>query len=262
MTGMLAATAATAAIACWPPTRAQRLRFARWGPPAVTSWHLLLAAVAVELSSTLLGAPVLAAAGVAVMAAAGKALRRRRGRQLRTRRQAATVEIVFALAAELRAGRTPAEALHSAADAGDVLRPPLVAAAAAVRAGTPAAEPLGDMAGLPGCEVLAAVAAVWQVTEQAGGAVADVLDRIGATLDTDIADRRAFDAALAGPRASMTMLAALPGLGLLMGQSAGARPVHLLLHRPLGWALLAGAGALELAGVAWSRRLVRGVLPP
>ena len=261
MTAVLGAAAATTAIACWPPTRAQRLRLTRSGPPAFTVWHLLVAAVAVQLSSTLLGAPVFAAAGVAVLAVAGSALRRRRDRQLRTRRQDATVEIVFALAAELRAGRTPAEALSSAADAGDVLRHPLVAAAVAVRAGSPAAEPLGEIARLPGCEVLAAVAAVWQVTERAGGAVADVLDRIGSTLDTDIADRRAFDAALAGPRASMTMLAALPGLGLLMGQSAGAHPVHLLLHRPLGWGLLAGAGALELAGVAWARRLVRGVLP-
>ena len=171
------------------------------------------------------------------------------------------MEVVFALAAELRAGRTPAEALTSAADTGDVLRAPLAAAAAAVRAGAPAAEPLHDMARLPGCEVLAAVGAVWQVTEQAGGAVADVLDRLGATLDSDTADRRAFEAALAGPRASMTMLAGLPVLGLLMGQSAGAHPVHLLLHRPVGWGLLTGAVVLEAAGLVWSRRLVRAVLP-
>jgi Flp pilus assembly protein TadB len=37
--------------------------------------------------------------------------------------------------------------------------------------------------------------------------------------------------------------------------------MHLLLHRPVGWALLAGAALLELAGLVWSRRLVRSVLP-
>jgi tight adherence protein B len=259
---LLAAASTVAVVVCWPPSRSERLRAVRRRASALRAWHALAVVAVVQLASMLLGVPVLAAVGVLVVFVAGSVLRGRRSRELRTRRQEATVEVVFALAAELHAGRTPAEALGSAADSGDVLRQPLMAAASVVRSGAPAAEPLSEMARLPGCEMLAAVGAVWQVTEQVGGAVADGLDRHGASLDFDIADRRAFEAALAGPRASMTMLAGLPALGLLMGQSAGARPLHLLLHRPLGWALLAGALVLELAGVAWSRRLVRGVLPP
>ena len=261
MSALVAALSAAAVFACWPPSRAQRLRVARGTAPALRPLHVLAAVIVVQVGALFAGAPILTAlVGVAV-AVASSALRRRRSRHLRRRRQDATVEVVFALAAELRAGRTPAEALASAADTSDVLRSPLLSAAATVRSGASAAEPLGDLARLPGCEVLRAVGAVWLVTEQAGGAVADVLDRLGATLDTETADRRAFEAALAGPRASMTLLAGLPALGLLMGQSAGAHPLRLLLHRPLGWALLGAAVVLELAGLVWSRRLIRGVLP-
>lgn len=261
MTALIAALSVAAVVAGWPSSRVQRLRVARGAVSRLRPLHVLAGVVVVQLAALIEGAPVVTALAAVVAAASSSLLRRRRRVQLRRRRQDATVEVVFALAAELRAGRTPAEALGSAADTCDVLRRPLVSAAAVVRSGAPAAEPLADIARLPGCEVLAAVGAVWRVTEQAGGAVADVLDRLGATLDTETADRRAFEAALAGPRASMTLLAGLPVVGLLMGQSAGAHPLRLLLHRPLGWALLGAAAALEAAGLAWARRLVRGVLP-
>jgi tight adherence protein B len=231
------------------------------GSPSLHTGHGLAVIAIVQAAAMLVGVPMVAGVGVLVGALVMSMLRRRADRQLRARRRAASVDVVFALAAELRAGRTPAQALASAAETTDVLRAPLATAAHAVRAGTPAVGPLRAVSDLDGCEVLAAVAAVWQVTEQAGGAVADVLDRLGATLDADAADLRTFEAALAGPRASMTLLAALPALGLLMGQSAGAHPLRLLLHRPVGWALLAGAALLELTGLAWSRRLVSGLLP-
>lgn len=261
MTTLIAALLVAAVVVCWPSSRVQRLRVVRRAAPPLRALHVLAGVVVVQLAALVEGAPIITAIAAVAGGVCTALLRRRRTEQLRRRRQDASVEVVFALAAELRAGRTPAEALGSAADTSDVLRSPLVSAAAVVRSGAPAAEPLRDIARLPGCEVLAAVGAVWRVTEQAGGAVADVLDRLGVTLDTETADRRAFEAALAGPRASMTLLAGLPALGLLMGQSAGAHPLRLLLHRPLGWALLGAAAVLELAGLAWSRRLVRGVLP-
>jgi tight adherence protein B len=262
MATFVAGLSAVGVVVCWPPSRAHRLGAVVAGAPSVRAVHVLAAVMIAQLAALLAGAPLLVALAVLAAAAGCSPVRKRRQRRLRRRRQDATVEVVYAIAAEMRAGRTPAEALTSAAEAGDVLRAALASAATAVRAGSPAAESLRDVALLPGCEALAAVGAVWEVSEQAGGAVADVLDRLGATLDGDAADRRSFEAALAGPRASMSLLAGLPALGLLMGQSAGAHPMRLLLHRPLGWGLLAGAAVLEMAGLAWSRRLVRGVLPP
>jgi tight adherence protein B len=113
---------------------------------------------------------------------------------------------------------------------------------------------------MPGCTGLLAVAAAWEVTEAAGGAVADVLDRLGDVLESERQAREALDAALAAPRATMALLAGLPMLGILLGQSLGAQPLHLLLRQPVGWALLAIGATLDTLGVLWTKVLVRRAL--
>ena len=263
VSGVVAALAVALALCCRPTSVAYRLRRLDTSAEARPMRRQLLSAgLLVVVAAVLGGVPLVVVGVVVAAAAAGRLLFRGRGqRQARRLREDAVAEVVFALAAELRAGHTPAQALESAAASSGQLRGPLSVAARAVRAGAPAAEPLRSVAQLPGCEALLAVAAAWQVTEQAGGAVADVLDRLGRTLDESAADRRSFDAVLAGPRASMALLAGLPALGLALAQSAGAQPLHLLLHRPIGWALLTAAFVLEAAGLAWSRRLVRSVMP-
>jgi tight adherence protein B len=177
-----------------------------------------------------------------------------------TRREAEVVEVVFALAAELRAGRPPGRALALVAASSTSLRPLLADAAAAVEAGARPGEELAILAHVPGCSGLSPVAGAWTVTESAGGAVADVLDRLGEVLEAERQARDALDAALAGPRATMLLLAGLPVLGLVLGESLGAHPVGLLVHRPLGWALLAAGAMLDGVGVLRTRLLVRRAL--
>jgi tight adherence protein B len=63
--------------------------------------------------------------------------------------------------------------------------------------------------------------------------------------------------AVAGPRASATVLAGLPVLGLLMGSGVGADPWRVLTTTGPGTVLLVLGVALELAGTAWTGRLVR-----
>jgi tight adherence protein B len=169
-------------------------------------------------------------------------------------------EIVHALAAELRAGRPAASALGVVAGSARWLQEPLLAAAQAVRNGADAATELRRVAAVPGCAPLVAVAAAWSVTERVGGPVADVLDRIGAGLEAEHAHRESIEAALAGPRATTMLLAVLPLLGVALGRSMGADPLGLLLHRPLGWALLTAAGLLETAGLWWMRRITRSAM--
>jgi tight adherence protein B len=165
------------------------------------------------------------------------------------------IEITFALAAELRAGRTPAEALAAAAPVAGPLSVSLQAARAAVLAGASAATELGRAAAMPGAERIRYVAAAWQVTETAGGRIAQVLERLGDAMDGDDQLRRELDAALAGPRATVVLLAALPGFGVGLGQLMGARPVEVLTHRPVGWGLLGIAAGLDALGVWVIRRL-------
>ena len=193
-----------------------------------------------------------------------RAARRLRERARRRRviadRQAEAIEIVFALAAELRAGQPPGRALARVAESAPSLRASLVGASMAVESGAPPSGELRRIGALPGCDGLLGVAAAWAVTESAGGAVAEVLDRLGEVLEADRQSRAALDAALAAPRATMALLAGLPVLGVVLGQSLGARPLHLLVGRPLGWMLLAAGITLDLLGVVWTRLLVRRAL--
>jgi tight adherence protein B len=219
--------------------------------------------VAVMLGSGLvaLHLPIGFAAAAGVVPPAVSWVRaRRRARQDRDAREAAVVEVTFALAAELRAGRTTKEALSAAAATAGPLAPVLSAAAASVDVGGSAAAELEAGSELPGAARLRIVAATWQVTEAAGGRVALVLERLGEAMDREDALRREMQAALAAPQATMTLLAGLPVVGLGFGQLIGAHPVHLLLYRPIGWALLAGAAALDSIGILISRRLAKWAL--
>jgi tight adherence protein B len=208
--------------------------------------------------SLVLGAPtpvLVAAFGVPF---AGRwVVRRRTSRRLLVARRAECVEVVHALAAELRAGRPPGVALSVVGESAAALHELLSRAALAVGNGADAASELRRVAEVPGCAVFGAVAAAWSVTDRVGGPVADVLERIAAGLEADRLQRESLDAAMAGPRATTTLLAVLPLLGVALGRSMGADPVGLLLHRPLGWALLGAAGVLEILGVLWMGRIAR-----
>jgi tight adherence protein B len=84
---------------------------------------------------------------------------------------------------------------------------------------------------------------------------------VAAALEDDLRARDRAEtelrAAVAGPRASATVLAGLPVLGLLMGSGVGADPWGVLTTTGTGNALLVVGVGLELAGMAWSARLVR-----
>ncbi len=72
--------------------------------------------------------------------------------------------------------------------------------------------------------------------------------------------RQELRAAVSAPRASAMLLAGLPVLGLAMGAGVGADPWGVLTTTGTGQVLLVAGVALELAGLAWSGRLVGRVL--
>lgn len=220
-------------------------------------------AIAVTLATALATAhlPLVVAllSGLAPLAWSKLRLRRQRDRD-REAREAAVADATFALAGELRAGRTPSEALRAAAATAGPLAASLLAAAESVAVGGSAAAELEAASKLPGASRLRAVAAAWRVTESAGGRVALVLERLGDAMDRDDQLQREMAAALAAPRATTMLLAGLPVLGLGMGQAVGAHPFHLLIYKPLGWGLLIAAGALDAVGIVVSRRISQWAL--
>lgn len=220
----------------------------------------LAAPLAAVLAAALAG-PM--AAGVAAVAAVllARALSASRETKAKIAARAAAGRSIAGLAAELRAGRSPTEALDAvAAAAPQEVAGPLLAAARAAQLGADPAAALAEHAGqVPAMEELAAC---WRVANHTGAGLAEVADALAA--DLRLAQRRQGELAVevAASRASAKLLAGLPLVGVALGASLGAKPVHFLLHTPIGAAVLAAGLAFEIAGLLWTDRLIRGVEQP
>ncbi len=102
------------------------------------------------------------------------------------------------------------------------------------------------------------VAAVWHLAEQSGSPLAPALQSIAAALRELARMRERRTVLLAGPQATVRMVAALPILSLILSVLLGFDPVPVLVS-PVGAALaVLGMGLLGL-GVGWSRALQRRV---
>jgi tight adherence protein B len=263
----LAALLAGLAVACWvglPGAGAVRVQAlgARPHPaPVAAGPALRLTAPAAALLAAGAGllwvGPVPAAllAAAAVCAAGAWEQRRQAGERAAERLRA--VEACATLAAELRAGRTPADALTAAADvAHGGSRTALAAAAAAAAGGgdVPAALLTPGPTAVP--EVLRGLAACWAVCATSGSGLAAAVDRLEEGLRATLAQRRAVEAELAAPRATALLLALLPLAGLALAAGLGADPFHVLLHTPAGLFCLVTGVSLDLLGLRWTARMV------
>lgn len=255
MTGwlpVLLAAAAAWVLAAGAPVGRLRLgvlradRPPRWSLP----WPLVAGAVGLALGAV---AAVLAAVAALVLTRLARGRARATAAEAERRR---ALEALSLLAADLRAGRTPAEALAGAAEVavggvGEALR----AAAGAARSGgdVPAAL-LAPASTVP--ELLRSLAACWAVGVDAGSGLGAGVDRLAEGLRAAEAQRRQVAAELAGPRATALLLAALPVGGIALAAALGADPLRVLLHTPAGVACLTAGLALDGLGLLWTSRLV------
>ncbi|MET3720681.1 MULTISPECIES: hypothetical protein [unclassified Arthrobacter] len=100
------------------------------------------------------------------------------------------------------------------------------------------------------------LAACFDIAEASGCPLADVLARFAAQLEVEDDAEAARQTALAGPKATVSLLTWLPVLGLGLGMALGVDPLAILFGTPLGMAVLAAGVALTVAGRIWSARLV------
>ncbi|MGU3293117.1 type II secretion system F family protein [Williamsia sp. M5A3_1d] len=207
----------------------------------------------------------------------GAALLHRAGLRRRERADSAALDLlldaVAVMIAELSVGAHPARACRQAAD--DVaaecdatLRdsPGSVVSVLTRMAGR--AELGGDVAA--GVENAGAVhqsswdrvAVAWRTAEQQGLSMADLL----AAVRDDLVARRRFTertrAALAGARATATVLAFLPVLGIGLGQAMGASPLAVLTGGGLGGILLVVGVGLVAGGLWWTEKITAKVMTP
>jgi tight adherence protein B len=263
MSGVLLCLAA-AALA-WPPLRSAhrpaRLRAperVRVGAGAALVDRQAAPVLAAVLATA--GGAVLSTAVVAGLAGGGAALgvrtvQERRRAAAAQRQVGALAEALGVLAAELRAGRSVDDAADTAvAGCPD----PAVGAALGpvLRLGIDP-DPARSAPPAETGEVLTRVACAVRLSARTGCSLAAVVTAVEDDLRARARAETELRAAVAGPRASTSVLAGLPVLGLLMGSGVGADPWRVLTTTGTGTVLLVAGVALEGAGLAWSARLVR-----
>lgn len=262
---------AAGAVLTWPgqtPTRRLHDLFGRRRRAFRRSrtWRRALPAMA---GVAVLGALLVFGLGVAVaLAVAGLT-----GRSLwlvhqRQRNQLSSAEAmtdaVQAMVAELRSGAHPVVAAESAAkDAREPARSVLTSVAATARLGGDPAPAL-DRSALEHSElapVLRPLGHAWALAQRHGLPLADVLDAVCRDVTGRVRFAHRVHARMAGPRASGTVLAVLPLLGVLLGTGMGADPLRVLFTGSLGQFLLAVGTSLICVGLYWINRLTsRAVL--
>ncbi len=215
-------------------------------------------AVAGGVTGLLIGGPALAALAAGA-AALGIIIR---GRMVAARvdreRESMLTEACIALAADLRSGMHPRQALQVAAmEWPDRFGP----AAGRAQVGGDIASALRPAAG-PSESAMSAVAAGWQVSERTGAALAVVLTAVADSLRADAAARREADAQLSTVRVTARLLAVLPVGSLMLLSGGDLTAVHFLISAPSGLACLGVAIVLVAMGLWWVDRLVRSATGP
>ena len=109
----------------------------------------------------------------------------------------------------------------------------------------------------PGVEALQWLAATAEVVRRSGAPAAAIFDGVGAGLLAQIAESDEREIALAGPRTTARVLAALPLIGLLLGAVLGVNTISVLLGTLPGIACLALGAGFWWLGRLWTARLVR-----
>lgn len=250
MTAVLAGLAVLAVLGLPAPSRLALVP--RTAPPP--RWFALPAVVVAAVLVGPVGAVVLLGLGLL----GRRAWVRRKAAAEREAERAGAAEALAVLGAELRAGRAPAEALLAAAGvAVGGLAEALASAAAVTGFGGDVPDSLArsaDGSAVP--EVLQGLGACWQVCGATGSSLAAAVDRLAEGHRAERVQRLAVDAELAGPRATAALLAGLPVLGIALAAGLGARPLHVLLHTPVGAGCLVLGLGLDLLGLWWTGRLV------
>jgi tight adherence protein B len=183
---------------------------------------------------------------------------RRRGWAHYDAQREAVAALCTALRAELETGLQPRAAFMSAVWSRPELRD------MAEKASVP--DPAFDLvrfltaqAALPGRRALRALAACWHAADRHGVRLTEAVAGIEEGLRAESVRARAVAVELAGVRATILLLAALPAFGIALGLALGADPADMLLHHMAGQLCLVFGIGLDLCGLLWTDRLVAGV---
>lgn len=238
---------------CVPPRRRWTRRTGRWRALGLTAGAL--SAMVVLPAGAVIAAAVVV--GTLTLRARRAGVRRRRAAEA-----AALQAALDVIAGELRAGAHPVTAFETAAtEVSAGVDPVLRAVAARARLGVDVSVGLHSAAvesAIP--SYWSRLAVCWEMAHRHGLAIALLMR----TAHRDLVERDRFEsrvsAGMAGARTTAAVLAALPVLGIGLGQLVGADPVRFLLSDGLGGWLLAVGAVLSCSGLLWSDRITAGTL--
>jgi tight adherence protein B len=170
----------------------------------------------------------------------------------------AVPEVIDVLRATVGAGINPRRALQAAAEgAPSALEAVLVQAIRAAELGSGAGGALAAAARAERLNELALAGEALDLAETTGAPPGPVLAGVAAAAADRVRSRQARLAATAEARLSARVVAAMaPGFLRVLASDAA-----FLVREPLGWATLAAAAVLELLGICWATRIVRGPIP-
>jgi tight adherence protein B len=250
---------AAGALLCWPPARRStrpRLLLSRGAALSLPLRRTTIGlAATVAVVGGIASTPIVAALAAGAVLGIGRAWERHRERTVDERRVRGLADALAGFAADLRAGRPADEAALGASRA----CPDGVTAEALGRALRVPEVP--GPAGGAWAEAVARIAAGVRLSTRTGCSMAAVACAVEDDLRHRVRQQQDLRTAVAAPQASALLLAGLPLLALAMGSGIGADPWHVLVATPVGNLLLVVGVGLEVAGLAWSSRLVRRVLP-
>lgn len=211
------------------------------------------AAAAVVAAAVLLppAAMILAWTGTAIAVTVTWRLLRSRARVQAQVRRDHCHELIEALVAELRGGAPPAAALARLVPEFAFLSDP--ARVAAVGGDVP--EALRVVAERHGAVPLADVARAWAVSERTGAPLGEVLERVRDAVRADRAIEREIAAGVGPARATITLVVAIPPLGLALGSGLGVDPWAVVTTTLPGALCVALGTGFAIAGVLWVDRV-------
>ena len=249
-----AALAFAAVLLWWAPWQVVRVRVVGFRPTrAKTAWSRGAIGLVVVGSVLVLPGPptiLLWTAGAVVLV-----LWRRHGRAKQRVRAAAVAEechqLVDVLVSELRSGAPAQVAAKRVATHNRAMAP----VATAASAGGDIGAAFIAASRTPGAHSLAQVGAGWAVSEVTGAPLGEVLSRIRESGREDVEIDREVSAAVAPARATSTLMAAMPPLGLSLGSGLGVDPLAVITGSIAGATCVALGTGFALVGITWIDRV-------
>jgi Flp pilus assembly protein TadB len=174
----------------------------------------------------------------------------------------AVPEVVDILRATVAAGINPRRALQAASDgAPPALEGVLGQAIQAAELGAGTGSALAAAARAEGLPELMLAGEALDLAETTGAPPGPVLAGVAAAAADRIRSRQARMAATAQARLSARVVAAMAPAFLGVLALTAPSDAAFLVREPLGWATLSAAAVLELLGIRWATRIVRGSNP-